>query len=63
METNKLKDEMFVLSSQTQIKDEEITHLRKILEQMENRIDKVKGETEEAMIARKPWVCLSCDKQ
>lgn len=63
METNKLKDEMFVLSSQTQIKDEEITHLRKILEQMENRIDKVKGETEEAMIARKPWVCLSCEKQ
>lgn len=52
-----------MLSSQTQIKDEEIAHLRKTLEQMENRIDKVKGETEEAMIARKPWVCLSCDKQ
>ena len=46
METNKIKDEMFVLSSQTQIKDQEIANLRKVLEQMENRIDKVKGETE-----------------
>lgn len=23
----------------------------------------MKGDTEEAMIVRKPWVCLSCDKQ
>lgn len=30
---------------------------------IQNKIDKIKIESEEAILSRKPWVCLSCDKQ
>ena len=58
-----MKDEMFIISSQNQIKDEELVQLKKMYHQLESKMEKIKGESEEAMIVRKPWVCLSCDKQ
>lgn len=54
---------MFIISSQNQIKDEELVQLKKMYHQLENKMEKLKGESDEAMIIRKPWVCLSCDKQ
>ena len=29
---------------------------------LEGRVDKIKVESEEAVLSRKPWVCLSCDR-
>jgi hypothetical protein len=58
-----MKDEIFTLMMDHKAKEEEIGLLKKGLQFMDGKIDRVKGETEEAMISRKPWVCLSCDKQ
>ena len=30
---------------------------------IEGKLDKIKIESEEAILSRKPWVCLSCDKE
>lgn len=40
---SKFKDELFILASQTQVKEEEILALKKIISQMDTKIDKVKG--------------------
>lgn len=54
---------MFVLSSHTQLKEDEVAQLKKVCKELEAKVEKVKAENEDAIISRKPWVCLSCDHQ
>lgn len=57
-ELHKLKDDFFVLTHQ----QKEVEQIKKMFSSLELRIDKLKVESEEAILTRKPWVCLSCDK-
>lgn len=36
--------------------------MKKSMVGLEGRVDKIKVESEEAVLSRKPWVCLSCDR-
>lgn len=36
--------------------------VRKVLSGIEGKLEKIKIDSEEAILARKPWFCLSCDK-
>ena len=40
----------------------EMEKVKKSMSGLEGKVDKIKIESEEAMLTRKPWVCLSCDK-
>ena len=57
-EIHKLKDELFVVSHEMS----EIEKVKKNLTGLQSKLNKLRFESEEAMISRKPWVCLSCDK-
>jgi hypothetical protein len=37
--------------------------MKKNMSGIESKLDKIKVESEEAILSRKPWVCLSCDKE
>ena len=58
-----MKDEIFVLTTFNKEKDNELEKNKKMIVGLEFKIDKIKFEAEEAVVSRKPWVCLSCDKQ
>lgn len=57
-EISKLKDELFVLTHEV----EDSKKVKMALSGLEGKVEKMKVESEEALLARKPWVCLSCDK-
>ena len=40
----------------------EIEKVKKSMSGLEGKVDKIKVDSEEAILSRKPWVCLSCDK-
>jgi len=39
-----------------------VEKMKKSMAGLEGRVDKIKVESEEAVLSRKPWVCLSCDR-
>lgn len=57
-ELSKVKDEIFILSHQLA----DVQKVKKSMAGLEGRVDKIKVESEEAVLSRKPWVCLSCDR-
>lgn len=57
-EVGKLKDELFVLNHELA----EVDKFKKAVAALEARLERMKVESEEAILSRKPWVCLSCDK-
>ena len=57
-EINKVKDEVFVLTHELA----EVEKVKKSMSGLEGKVEKIKVESEEAILSRKPWVCLSCDK-
>ena len=55
---SKVKDELFVLAHELA----EVEKVKKSVVGLEGRVDRIKVESEEAVLSRKPWVCLSCDR-